>query len=213
MRLRVCLQAVPVTCGIVTVIAILTSCSPTNTKVSASPESVIVSTNSTLLITPMAELSENESVTLMDWATHEITLECSGLTTPNYWDVAYKSQLAGIQLPRYDSFDTTTFNTLQAKLDVNFVLLTRLEKLNENNNNELSNPDYQRREAIVSMKLIDLERKFVVWHCTTRVSANPVKANGKTQHYSINILSGSYAVSKAFKESIRRLRKSIVIKK
>ena len=175
MRLRVCLQAVPVTCGLVTVIAVLTSCSPTNTKVSASPGSVMVSPNSTLLITPIAELSEKESVTLMDWAAHEITLEGSDLTTPNYWDVAYKSQLAGIQLPRYDSFDTTTFNTLQANLD--------------------------------------LERKIVVWHCTARVSANPLKANGKTQHYSINILSGSYAVSKAFKDSIRRLRKSIVVKK
>lgn len=213
MRLRVCLRTVPVTCGIVTVIAVLTSCSPTNTKVSASPGIVMVSRNSAFLITPMAELSEKESVTLMDWATHEITLEGSGLTTPNYWDVAYKSQLAGIQLPHYDSFDTTTFNTLQAKLDVNFVLLSRLEKLNENNYNELSNTDYKRREAIVSMKLIDLERKIVVWHCTTRVLANPLKANGKTQHYSINILSGSYAAGKAFKESIRGLRKSIVVKK
>jgi hypothetical protein len=66
-------------------------------------------------------------------------------------------------------------------------------------------------EAIVSFQLIDLKNKMIAWHCTTRVFANPFKAKGTSQEYAVNIHSGSFAVQKAYKKSVKRLAKSFVL--
>lgn len=159
----------------------------------------------------MLQVKESENEQLMNWANDLFKDQKHWIKTVNYWDMQYKSSQHGFVLPSFNNYDTANFQQLKQQLGVNFILLSTLNSLKENYTNELNNPNYQRREAHVSFQLLDLSNKAVVWHCATRVFANPIKAHGETQKYSINILSGSFAVSKAYKESVNRLFKSIVL--
>lgn len=190
-------------------IGISGACSPPNTKISSYPKKIGVKGDDFILIMPMTQVKENENEQLMNWANDQLKSKLPWVKTIRYWDAKYKSNQHGFVLPSFHNYDTANFQQLREGLGVNFILLSTLNSLKENYTNELNNPNYQRREAQVSLQLLDLNNRSVVWHCATRVFANPIKANGATQEYSINILSGNFAVNKAYKESINRLIKSI----
>lgn len=191
-------------------LAYLVSCSPANTKISANPRKIAVTRGSSFLICPVAGLAENESAELMHRISDQINENVKHVVILNYWEMDFKARQLGVNLPDGQEFDTSAYQLLQTKLNIRFILLSRIDKLQENYQDELNNPNYQTREAIIRMKFVDLETRKVIWHCNTRVFANPLKANGSTQQYSINLLSVNYAVNKAFKKSIQKLQKAIV---
>jgi hypothetical protein len=197
------------TCGILLVIS--WACSPANTTITANPKKAGFKRNESILIMPLPQIKEQENEQMMVWANQQVKDKQPALRTMNYWDVQYKSRQHGFVLPSFNQYDTVNFEKLNQTLGVDFILAPTLNSLNENYLNELSNPNHQKREAIVSFQLIDLKNKAISWHCTTRVIANPFEVKGKTQEYSVNVLSGSFAVQKAYKESINRLIKSMVL--
>lgn len=185
-------------------------CSPTNLKITYNPKKVGIKRNESILITPLPQVRESENEELVIWANDYFKTHLPFIRTIDYWDAQYNASQYGIALPSFNSYDTISFQRLREQMSVDFILGCTLEDLKENYTNELNNPNYQRRKAIVTFQLLDLANKRVAWYCTTRVLVNPFKINGRTQEYSVNILSGSFAVKKAYKESVNRLIKSIV---
>lgn len=192
-------------------LTVLFSCSPSNTKILSSPPKIGINKNSKLLIGNISNVEEIESASLIEWATSEFKLKCPAVNLPNYWKTDYQARQMGIVLPELSEVDSAALHVLNSKLGINLLLVSHLDKLLGNYDNEKNNTNYQRREAIVSLRLIDLTNREVIWHCTTRVYANPIKANGKTQSYSVNILSTEYALKRAFKASVKELINAISI--
>jgi len=186
------------------------SCGPANVSITANPKRVGYKRNDVVLVAPLTGVSELENEQLMLWATEYFKNKLP-IQTTNYWDALYKSKQHGLALPSYNHYDTASFTMLKEKLGVNFILLSTLNGLQENDENEFNNPNYKRRIAIVSFQLIDLEAKIVVWHCTTRVCVGPFKAKDGEREYTINVLGGNFATNKAYKKSLSRLFKSWVL--
>lgn len=187
------------------------ACSPANIKIAANPPKIGYKSHETLVIAPLSQIRDVENEQLMNWANDFIKEKLTTIQTIKYWDVHYKASQSGLPLLSFSEYDTSTFRLLNEKLKIDFVLVANIDRVRENYQNELNNPDYQRREAIVSLKLIDLKNTMVSWYCTTRVLANPFKVNGSSQEYAVNIHSGSFAVQKAYKKSVNRLVKSFVL--
>lgn len=93
----------------------------------------------------------------MDWAKDEIEGKFPAINPLNYWDIQYDSKKNGVALPSYNSYDTATFDVLNKKVGIDFVLLSSVDKLKENYTNEANNPNYQTREAIVTLQLLDAQ--------------------------------------------------------
>lgn len=211
LRMFVMLTMVIIQVCVTAMLPSLLSCSPSNTKISASPKKIAIDPESTILVCPVSGLPENDSEMLIKQASKEIKKHLPEIVVPDYWDIEFKARQAAIRLPGGKSYDSTTVQLLRTKLSIDFILLSQADKFSENDDGELSNPRYQTREAIISMQLLDLKTRKIIWHSTTRVFANPLKVNGSTQHYSINILSGSFAINKAYNESIKKLEKAIIL--
>lgn len=203
-----CMHSISKYCYITLLVACF-QCSPSNTKIASSPKRIGFRMNETILISPLIQIDDGQNEQLMGWANELFKDQMFWVKTINYWDAQYNSKQYGIELPTFNNYDSANFNVLNERLGIDFILLCTLSDFKENYDNELNNPNYQRREVMVSFQLLDLKSKTIVWYCTTRVFANPFKVNGDTQQYSINILSGSFAINKAYKESIKKLIKSI----
>lgn len=193
----------------ITLLVACFQCSPTNTKITSSPKRIGFKVNETILISPLPQINDVENEQLMDWTNELFKNRMLWVKTINYWNAQYNSKQYGIELPTFNNYDSVNYKVLNERLGIDFIMLCTLSDFKENYDNELNNSNYQRREVTVSFQLLDLKSKTTIWHCTTRIFANPFKVNGDTQQYSINIFSGSFAINKAYKESIKKLMKSI----
>jgi hypothetical protein len=192
------------------ILLVFQACSPSNTKITVNANVVGYKPGDVILFAPLTGVGELDNEQLMQWAAGYVKKEVLNLKVLNYWDGVYKAKQVGIDLPTFDTYDTATFQKLKTALHADLIVVGTLLKLAENYDHELTNPNYQQREAMISLKLIDLKNNVIVWTCTTRVFANPLKIKGKGQnHHTFNISSGNYAISKAYKESIRKLKKSL----
>lgn len=199
----------------VILLTIGTACSTTNTKITSYPNKVGYKRNEYILIAPLEKIVEIQSAELMSMTNTQFGEKFFLLNIVNYWDVQYKSKQFGIVLPSFNNYyDSANLNLILDKLNINYMLLSTVHRIDENDVDGIGNPDYLAREAVVSLQLLDLKNKTIVWRCTTRVRASPltIKSKDNSQKYSVNVLSAKdYAVNKAFKKSIKRLMRELVI--
>lgn len=201
---------------LVILLAISTACTTTRTRITSYPTKVGFKRNEYILIGPLERIPEAQSEELMSWARAEFTQKFFVLNSVNYWDAHYNFKQFGIIMPSFNRYDTANFELILKKLNINYILLSTVNGIDENDDEGIGirNPDYQAREAIISLQLLDLKNRTIVWHCTTRVRASPltVKSADNTQQYSANVLTAkNYGVNKAFKKSIKRLMAELVV--
>lgn len=145
---------------------------------------------------------------LTQWANENIQKKIPSLSTINYWDAVFNLKQYGIQLPSFQSYDTTNLEIIYKSIGAKYILLGKIISTKENIYNELSNPNYQVREARLQFKLIDSVSKTVIWHCSSRVRVSPLIQSEDEQKYYYNVTSSSYAVNKAYRKSIKKLIKA-----
>ncbi len=199
---------------LVILLTIGTACSTTSTKITSYPKKAGYKRNEYILIAPLEKISETQSSELMSWANAQFVEKFFLLKSVNYWDVQYKSRQFGIVLPSFNNYDTANLDLILEKLNINYIVLSAVHRIDENDVDGIGNPDYLAREAVVSLQLLDLKNKTIVWRCTTRVRVSPLTINSPSdsQEYSVNALSAKgYAVNKAFKKSIKRLVRELVL--
>lgn len=197
-------------------LAISTACTTTSTKITSYPTKVGFKRNESILIGPLEHIPEAQSQELMSWAHNEFTQKFFILNSVDYWDAHYNFKQFGIIMPSYNRYDTTNFELILKKLNINYILMSTVDGIDENDDEGIGirNPDYLSREVIIGLQLLDLKNRTIVWHCTTRVRASPltIKSADNTEKYSANVLTAkNYGVNKAFKKSIKRLMGELVV--
>lgn len=175
----------------------------TQTKFTSFPKKIGYENGETLIVYPTKDLTELKSQDLLVWA-NKYLKENTAVKTITYWDADFQFKAKGLMMPK-SATDTLNLMRLKENPIVDFILFSTLVQVDENYENELGNPNYQSREAIMRFLLYDIRTQKLSWQCTSSIRLNPVKVKGRTQQYSINMATGNLAVAKVFKKSIKRL--------
>jgi hypothetical protein len=189
--------------------AVFLSCGTTQTRYTSYPKKIGYTKNEVVVFSPVNNYNEKRSDRLLTWANKFVPTE-SKLKAIPYWDASFNIKTHGLSLPK-SLTDTAALKALQNNTVVNFILFNSLINLNENYTNELNNPNYNVREVSMSFSLYDIREQKTVWVCTTRLRVSPTDIRDGEQNYSVNMSTGENAVAKAYRKTIKRLTKSLVI--
>lgn len=160
-----------------------------------------------IVVVPAKNISEVRSAELQDWTIDYINKN-SMLKAERYWDVEYKIKGLGLVMPA-NITDTAALKDLKDNPVYTFILFTNILRINENDENALSNPNYGAPEASMNFLLYDVKVQKVVWQCTSRTRVSPIKVNDKNDSYSLSMPSGDFAVATVFKKSIKKLTRAL----
>jgi hypothetical protein len=188
---------------------ILFSCGTTQTRFTSYPKKIGYAKNEVVVFSPVNNYNENRSDQLLTWANEFVPTESKLKATP-YCDADFNLKTHGLNLPK-SLADTATLKALQNNTVVNFIVFNSLIKLNENYTNQLNNPNYNVREVSMNFSLYDIREQKTVWVCTTHLRVSPLNVKDGKENYSVNMSTGENAVAKAYRKTIKRLIKSLVI--
>lgn len=182
----------------------LFSCS--NTRINYYPRYLGLKYSETLLLSEIQDAGQYfQSLPL--WAKEKIQKEIPSIKVVPPNEVYYKMKQYGVDLNSIADNDTLSFQLINEKAAINYLLSSRIISRNDNNFNELHNPLYDVKQAVLEFRLIDLKSGLVVWKCTTATNISPLIRPSGDQRYYHNIMSSSAAVAKAYKRSVKRLLK------
>lgn len=182
----------------------LFSCS--NTRINYYPKYLGLKYSETLLLSEIQDAGQN-SQSLPLWAKEKIQKEIPSIKVVSSTEVFYKMKQYGVDLNSIADKDTLSFQLINEKTGINYLLSSRILSRNDNNFDELHNPQYGVKQAVLEFRLIDLKTGLAVWKCTTATNISPlIRPSGDQRHYH-NIMSSSAAIAKAYRKSVRRLLK------
>lgn len=168
--------------------------------------------NDRILFAPVLNVTEGQSEQLLRWTTDYLTEKMLSLEILDYWDVNYRAKILGLSVPSPNNYDRNKLVELKEALSVDYILFSILERVRENDVNNLdNNPSYEVKEAILNHQLLDLKSRSIVWVCKTQVRAGPLRFSTHNNANSINLRSSTFAINKAYKESIEKLSKSFLL--
>jgi hypothetical protein len=178
--------------SIIAWMVLIVSCGCTTSQVNTYPKLIGHKNGEKILICDL-EGSDMEAYhqNLTQWTNENINKKLPSLSTINYWDAVFNLKQYGIQLPSFESFDTTSLDMIYQSIGVKYILIGKIISTKENILNELSNPNYQVREATLQFRLIDSVNKTVVWHCSSRIQVSPFIQSKENQKYYYNVTSSN----------------------
>lgn len=188
---------------------LLTSIGCSFKQINAYPELVGHRNLDRIIIGNLQANANTDYQQLTQWAKEKVEGTLPSLRVFNYWDANYKMNQQGLELPRFDSNDTTLFDLVYKHTGAKYLFLGRIVNATDNAFDEARNPNYEVREAVLQFRLIDTISKREVWRCLTRVRISPLIQSRDNQNYYRNATSSSYAINKAYRLSVKKLLKAL----
>lgn len=181
-----------------------------SSKINSTPKFIGVRAGDRLLVCDLTGNAGHDYQDLLGWANAE--LKSKSLIEPlAYSDSEFKLKQFGIDLSRMNSMDSTTAKIIAEKLNLDFILFTRIGYLKDNIEVEVNNSDYEFKEARVYFNLYDLKLQRLVWRCDVKTTISPLVYGGRRVDYSINPLSSDNALNRGYRKGIKKMIKSFKV--
>lgn len=194
--------------GVVLISIILSSCG--SSKINSTPKFIGVRAGDRLLVCDLTGNAGHDYQDLLGWANAE--LKSKSLIEPlAYSDSEFKLKQFGIDLSRMNSLDSTTAKIITEKLNLDFILFTRIGYLKDNIEVEVNNSNREFKEARVYFNLYDLKLQRLVWRCDVKTTISPLVYGGRRVDYSINPLSSDNALNRGYRKGIKKMIKSFKV--
>lgn len=148
-------------------ITLISSCTTSNTKIKSFPRTIGYRMHEKIVMTPITGVNERDNERLMRGLNESIQQDKIFLTPVWCYDAVYQAKQQGITIP-LSVHDSTALNIVHQKLAIDYIIVSSVTGLKE----YWSNNDYI-GQATLSMYVIDVKNKTVVWQSSTRTTQSP----------------------------------------
>lgn len=186
---------------------LLGSCTTSNTKIKSFPKHIGYRMHERVVVAPITGLHEHDNEHLATWANELITENLLFFKPVRYYDALYLAKQHGVVIPT-SIHDTTALHIVQTKLNIDYIVtgsVTGLKNYTENSPGKTLDVGM----ATLSMYVIDVKNKSIVWQSTAHTTQSPVVYNDRNGN---SVLQGSgdaaSALQIACRKSIRKLIKT-----
>jgi hypothetical protein len=190
------------------ILVILSSCG--SSKINSTPKFIGASTGDRLLVCNLIGNKDDDYQSLTTWA-NETLKSKSGIDPVSYSDSEFTLKQFGIDLSAMNSVDSTTAKLIAEKLNLDFILFTKIGYLKDNLETGANNSDYNLKEAKLYFTLYDLNLNRLIWKCDIETTISPLIYGGGRLDYSINPLSSDNALNRSYRNGIKRMIKSFKV--
>lgn len=125
-------------------------------------------------------------------------------------DSEFKLKQFGIALSSMNEVDSITAKVISEKLNLEFILFTRIGYLKDNLE-PTNSSNYDLKEARLYFTLYDLKMQRLIWKCDVKTTISPLIYGGSRADYSINPTSSDYALNRGYRKGIKKMIKSFKV--
>lgn len=180
-----------------------------SSKINSTPKFIGVGAGDRLLV---CDLTGNEGTDYQDltaWA-NETLKSKSGIEPVPFSDSEFKLKQFGIALSSMNEVDSITAKVISEKLNLDFILFTRIGYLKDNLE-QTNSSNYDLKEARLYFTLYDLKMQRLIWKCDVKTTISPLIYGGSRADYSINPTSSDYALNRGYRKGIKKMIKSFKV--
>lgn len=176
-----------------------------SSKINSAPKFIGAGAGDRLLVCDLTGNKGNDYQDLTAWA-NETLKSKSGIEPVPFSDSEFKLKQFGIALSSMNEVDSITSKVISEKLNLDFILFTRIGYLKDNF--EQTSSSYDFKEARLYFTLYDLKMQRLIWKCDVKTTISPLIYGGSRADYSINPTSSDNALNRGYRKGIKKMIKS-----
>lgn len=180
-----------------------------SSKISSTPKFIGGGAGDRLLVCDLTGNEGNDYQDLTAWA-NETLKSKSGIEPVPFSDSEFKLKQFDIDLSRMNKVDSITAKVISEKLNLDFILFTRIGYMKDNLE-QTNSSNYDLKEARLYFTLYDLNMQRLVWKCDVKTTISPLIYGGGRVDYSINPLSSDNALNRGYRKGIKKMIKSFKV--
>lgn len=180
-----------------------------SSKINSTPKFIGVGAGDRLLVCDLTGNEGNDYQDLTAWA-NETLKSKSGIEPVPFSDSEFKLKQFGIALSSMNEVDSITAKVISEKLNLDFILFTRIGYLKDNLE-QTNSSNYDLKEARLYFTLYDLKMQRLIWKCDVKTTISPLIYGGSRADYSINPTSSDYALNRGYRKGIKKMIKSFKV--